>query len=477
MADALKSLVDELTSKTGQIQTILDLGPALTQEKLEEAKALKSQCVDLKTRIDAFQGLKADLDGLNDYLTKPVRTVPFDGKPAAGTDGAFTTLGTVAAGSTLIDAKSREIVFEDGPGAFGGEDRAKGERLWRAINSDEYRKGFREYLRRGGNTRFMELKTLKVLEEGLDDQGGYTVPVDMISRVIMRQPTPTRVAGMVANINTSREFLEMIKVNCATDNIYSTGFRVTKTGENPASTTAARVTDTNLFGTIKIPVHTFMITGLLTNNMVEDSALNLIQWVSDKFNETVDILRDDKVINGTGKMEPRGMVNAVASSGSGGGTDDPLISYIPTGDANLITPDSLISVAEDVPEQYEDGCKYLFNKTSTYKAIKLLKDLNDRYLFGAGTQESGLNRVARPTELNGYPFVFSGLMPNIAANNIPVLFGDFRGYQLVNRIGFSIQVLREVYAELNQVALVGRIRFGGQVIEPWRLRALKVALT
>jgi HK97 family phage major capsid protein len=61
-------------------------------------------------------------------------------------------------------------------------------------------------------------------------------------------------------------------------------------------------------------------------------------------------------------------------------------------------------------------------------------------------------------------------MPNVAANNYPVIFGDLSGYTMVNRVGFSIQVLRELYAELGQVAVVGRIRFGGQVLEPWRLR-------
>lgn len=66
-------------------------------------------------------------------------------------------------------------------------------------------------------------------------------------------------------------------------------------------------------------------------------------------------------------------------------------------------------------------------------------------------------------------------MPNVAAGAFPLIFGDLRGYQMVRRIGFSVQVLRELYAEVGQIALVGRVRFGGQVTEPWRMRALKVS--
>ena len=65
------------------------------------------------------------------------------------------------------------------------------------------------------------------------------------------------------------------------------------------------------------------------------------------------------------------------------------------------------------------------------------------------------------------------MKPEIA----PVIFGDLMGYQFVNRIGFSIQVVREPYIEFNQIAVVGRVRFGGQVIEPWRLRLNKCAVS
>lgn len=473
MTNPLNELVSELTAKRAKLEEAIK--SVQTGEDLASATALKTECVNLANRIKAITeagNLRGDLEEIDSFLKAPVREIPFangDGG-SAQVPGQFNVLGSTPAGYSVLETHrgQQQMVFEDGPGVFGAA-------RWKAIHSDDYRKAFREYLRT--DPKMIPLSTWKTLETGLDDQGGYTVPVDLINRMVMRKPTPTRVQGMVSSFNTSREFVEMLKVNYKTDNIYTTGFRVTKTGEQATSATQARVDTTNLFGTIKVPVHTFMITGLVTLNMLEDAAFNPLAFFESKFSETVDILKDDKIINGSGIMEPRGILNRVAASANGAGLDDPNISYIPTGDASNLTADSLIQLNTDIPEQYDEGCRYLFNKTSTYKAIKLLKDLNDRYLFGYGTADSGLRSMGRPTDLDGYPYTWSQLMPNVAAGNYPVAFGDFQGYGMVNRIGFSIQVLRELYAELGQVAVVGRVRFGGQVLEPWRLRLLKVGLS
>lgn len=480
--DTLKSLVETFTQKKGALKTILEKGDALTQEDIPVATALKTECSNLQNRISEFQSvgaMKTDLDGFESFASEPVRQVPFDtmqqgqGQNRPGNDG-FALLGTVDAGGSYFETKNgiKTLVYEDGPGIYTPK-------TWKAITDPDYKRAFRDIIRYGGDERKMSAKAMKLLQEGLDDQAGYTVPVDsMVNRVIERKPTPTRIRGMVNTYTTSREYVEMLKLNYKADNVYSTGFRVTKTGENPASASAAQVNDAGLFGTVKIPVQTFMIRGLLTKNQIEDSALNLEDWMSGKFNETIEILYDDKILNGNGKMEPQGFLNSIAATGeTGSGLDDPLISYLPTGDANYLTADSLIQVSEDIPEQYDEDCRYIFNKTSTHKAIRLLKDLNDRYLFGYGMQDSGLRQSGRPSDVNGYPYSWSGLMPNIAAGNVPVLFGDPKAFQFVNRIGFSIQILRELYAEVNQVALIGRVRFGGLVTEPWRMRGLRVGLT
>lgn len=474
MNEKHKQLVATMQAKQATLaESVKALNENPTQEGVLNARKLRDEIGVLRDEIKVHTDA-ADLVGESEdferFLNEPVRKTPYStgasqkGQPPyympGGIDG-FGTLGSVPAGHAELDYDRHgqlKTVFQNGDGIFGEE-------KWKAIRSEEYFKAFCMYLRMGRTD--LPYPQRKNLEAGNDTQGGFLIPVDSLMRIIQRKPTPTRVAGFVQSINTARDFVEMVKVNYSSDNVYSTGFRVTKTGENPSSTTQARVADSNLFGTITIPVHTFMMTGILTNNQLEDSALDILNWVVGKYRETIDILYDDKYINGSGTGEPAGML------ANPGGTDQPAIIYSGTASAPFLTADGLLNLNLDVPEQYDENCRYLFNKTGTHKVIRTLKDGQNRYLFGQGYQDSGLVRGSsggRPTDLDGYPYSWSQLMPSPANNAYPVLFGDFNGYMGVNRIGFSIQVARELYAELNQVALIGRVRFGGAVIEPWRLR-------
>jgi HK97 family phage major capsid protein len=64
----------------------------------------------------------------------------------------------------------------------------------------------------------------------------------------------------------------------------------------------------------------------------------------------------------------------------------------------------------------------------------------------------------------GYPIVIAPDMPQVAANNYAVAFGNFKkGYQVVIRKQVSIQVLQERYADQNAIGYIGYYRFGGTV--------------
>ncbi len=95
-------------------------------------------------------------------------------------------------------------------------------------------------------------------------------------------------------------------------------------------------------------------------------------------------------------------------------------------------------------------------------------------MWGYGLQDDGLSPDLHSRRLLGYDVNYSGFMPSPAAGTYPVIFGDLSGYYLVNRVGFSIQVLRELYAETNQILLLGRLRFGGQVAEDWKIKVQRV---
>lgn len=223
-----------------------------------------------------------------------------------------------------------------------------------------------------------------------------------------------------------------------------------------------RVTEP-VFGQVSVPVYTAMMSMPITNDMIEDASFPLVSYVSEKFAETIELLRDNMVLNGAGQGQPSGIL-----LNPGADANQPAV--VVSGSASAVTAAGLVNIGFALPEQYDDNACWVFNKVSTGAAIASLTDSNNRYLWGAGLQDSGLAPDLHNRKLLGYDVVFSGFMPNVAASAYPYIFGDLRGYYLVNRVGFSIQVLRELYAETNQILLLGRLRFGGMVAEPWRLK-------
>lgn len=428
-------------------------------EKAHKNEASADEKAKIPALIEEAEGLATLLSAedraakLREFERTPQNAVPTGSAKVAGftpAGGAEIQKDTATGGLNIVNEFGEAIIPDE---------------QWQAINSDEYKSAFRTYMRKG----FSGLRTseVKVLEEGSDIAGGFLVPADLLNRLIERKPTPQRVAGRVTSITTSRDRINAPKVNYAGSDNYSTGIRTTWTGEKPASASVHRVEEPE-FGVVGISVHTAMMSLPLTNDLTEDAMFPLQQWVSEKFGETTMLLRDDIIMNGSGVGRPAGIL------ANPGGANTPAI--VASGAASELTADGLIDLAFSLPEQYDEQTAFYFNKTSTARAIAKLKDGEGRYLWGSGMQDSGLMVPAlRDRTLLGYPCVLTGFMPDVDTNSYPIVFGDLRGYWLVERIGFSVQVLRELYAETNQIVVLGRLRLGGAVVEDWRMKLHKVA--
>lgn len=442
-------LVETFDVKSQEVETLL--AGELTAETVEKAKALNSELVEIRASIENHQigsELRDSIAAQRAWANTPTN------RPAMPTGASV--LGQAEAGSVVIE--NGQVQSQDGEGIYTDKE-------LRLMRNPEYRNAFSSYLQNKGNFSMMNPGECRVLNEGTDTAGGFIVPEDFLNRLIEKKPTPTRVQDFVTQLNTSRDALTMPKVNYATDDLYTTGIRSTWTGEVPSSATVHRATEP-VFGQIRIPVYTNMMSMPITRDLIEDAAFNVQNWAADKFRETIALLKDNMIINGTGVGQPRGILL------DPNGTNEP--DTVNSGSASILTSDGLVNLAWTVPEQYEDNLKFVFNKTNTGKAIAQLKDGNGRYTWGT-LEQSGLVLSALNRPLLGYPVIFSGFMPNTTTNTYPIIFGDLTGYYLVNRVGFSIQVLNELYAETNQVLLLGRVRFGGAVAEDWKLKIQKVA--
>lgn len=115
---------------------------------------------------------------------------------------------------------------------------------------------------------------------------------------------------------------------------------------------------------------------------------------------------------------------------------------------------------------YRKNATFIMND-STVKAIRKLKDGNGNYIWQpsmtAGTPDTILN----------CPVLTSTYMPEVAAGNKTIAFGDFKYYWIADRQGRSFKRLNELYAVTGQVGFVATQRVDGKLILPEAVKYLQ----
>jgi HK97 family phage major capsid protein len=267
-------------------------------------------------------------------------------------------------------------------------------------------------------------------------------------------------------ISTSRDSVEMLKATGG-DGRYTSPVRVSWV---PETLSVGALTPQNVtFGTERIYVHTSMAEAVLSQNLIEDTAFPIESYLSSKLSEAAAIDENDMFLTGDGVGHPMGILP--------GGANSHAIRETVSGSNSAITWDGLISLTFNVPAQYRSARARWLAEKATYEDLALLKDANGQYLWrrewGNNAGEGSQGNMA---PLMGYGTLEHEAMPSVATSAFPVLFGEFSGYYIVDRIGMTIQrFLDGTQARQNTVLYVMKRRLGGQLLEPWRLSVLKIA--
>lgn len=436
----------DLQAKAEELKALSEKADMSTED-IAKVKDLTGVCKTLKDEIEALAGAEAfnaemkDATGVNVELDE-----------AAGKEKGQVTRSK--------EGESHKTTLEFDEAAFT-------EKQIKALKNPDYAKAFTRYLRSKGDMDALDSMDRKALNEGIDSEGGYLTPVQTLNRILQRKAAPTRIAGRVETINAAGKSLTMSYIrNTDSDNdVYPTGIRATCTGEVPASSTVHRAT-TPTIAQRTVTINTWMLSLAMSNDMLEDAGVDVEAWVASKFVETIDLLKDNQILNGLG--DGRGCMGILTNID---GTEG-VVSVNSTVDNSFAAID-LIGMPFDVAEQYDENSVYVMNKKSTGKTIAQMLDSSNRPLWQRGGQNfPGITEKA-PDILNGEPVVYSAFMPNKGNAAYPVLYGDLGGYLLAQRAALSIRLITEKYAEENATGILGRIRFGGDLLEPWRMTALK----
>lgn len=410
---------------------------------------LLGEADQIKSRIDLAERIAGGEDFLNE--PEPTSLAAASWRPSGPTEG-----------NAPIDSKSwRELKAET---PFGVQTIRYHVPL--AVQKKEYSPAFEAYIRKG--YEFMGPNDRKTLTEGVDTAGGFLTPEDYQTELIRKMATNAVIRSLARRVTTGRDLVKWPRVNYTTDDKYTSGVRMTWTGEQPSSSTAHRVTDP-VFGLLGIAVHTAMASMPLTNDLIEDAAFDVLGLSSDLMSEAFALGEDDVFLNGDGVNKPMGLLTEVNTNGP---------AYVISGTSAAITTGAdahsakrMLDLYYAVPAQYRRRATWVMNSL-TQKEVENLVDAQKRPLI-ASLIAGSLADLTEPERIKGKSIRVDEFTPDIAANSYPIIFGDFTGYTIVDRVGFTMQRLTEVYAETNLVVLLARKRVGGYCTEPYRLKVMK----
>lgn len=305
-----------------------------------------------------------------------------------------------------------------------------------------YKSAFNQMMRKG--EEHIKLDAQKALSVGSDPDGGYTVDPDTNGRIVKKvfETSPMRQVASVQTIGT--DALEGLN-------------DLDEADANWVGETATRSeTDTPQLQKWRIPVHELYAKPKATQKFLDDSMVNIEQWLADKVADKMMRKENAAFINGDGVGKPRGILTY------GSGTSIPgTIERFDTGvNGGFATDgsggDVIYNTLYGLKQAYRNAARWAMNRT-TVAAVRKIKDADGEYLWQPGLA------AGEPSTLAGYNIIEFEDMPDPATDSLSIAFADFsEAYQIVDRAG--IRVLRDPYSAKPYIEFYTVKRVGGDVL-------------
>lgn len=303
---------------------------------------------------------------------------------------------------------------------------AREEKTGRA--SDEYRKAMLNAMR----SNFRQVSN--VLQEGVDSDGGYLVPVEYDKRLIdvLNEENIMRTLG--TKITTSGEH----KINIAATKPAAAWI------EEGGTLSFGDAT----FDQIYLDAFKLHVAIKVTEELLYDSAFNLENYIITEFGKALANAEEDAFLNGDGKGKPLGIF-AKTGGGQSAGTL-----------TAALKSDDLIDLIYSLKRPYRKNASFILND-ATLAQIKKLKDNNGQYLWQPSYQ------AGEPDRILGYTVRTSAYAPTDA-----IAFGDYRYYNIGDRGSRSFKQLNELFAGNGMIGFVAKERVDGKLVLPEAVKIL-----
>ncbi|MAI35076.1 MAG: phage major capsid protein [Rhodopirellula sp.] len=319
----------------------------------------------------------------------------------------------------------------------------------------KYEAAFDKFFRTGKNedqiSSMIEEGGIKAaLSVGSDEDGGYTVPVEWDRTITdkLKQISAMRNFATVTNVS-GRGFTRLFNIRGT-----ASGW-VGETAARPETDGPTLQPYTYAFGEI------YAMPGI-TQRLLDDSEIDIDGWLASEVGTEFDFQEGEAFVNGDGDNKPRGLLTYTEADelALGASLRHPLghIKEVTSGAAADLTPDGLVDLIYDVESTRATNASLYMNRR-TQGIVRKMKDGDGNFLwqppFQAGEPATLLGVSQR--ELVG--------MPDVAADAIPVFYGDMgMVYNIFDR--FGVRVLRDPFTNKPYIMFYTTKRVGGGLWNP-----------
>jgi HK97 family phage major capsid protein len=323
---------------------------------------------------------------------------------------------------------------------------------WIAASSEmeEWAKDFAMYLKTGTVSKFMS--------ESIDDEGGYLVPEEFRNIMIMYDAEDTLVWSKATVWPMAGEKIQFPKLqqnpdvqDAGFDHFAGVSFEWTEEGGEKAETEPT-------FGMVEMIVHELAGYTEITNTLLDDSVLNLINYLTRMFRAAWYYYTDKAFIQGTGGKQPLGIIN------------DPSILTVYRQTADTLEVQDVLNMEARMPSVFDTNAIWFITKqgraalrgqtvTSSSKELVLQEMYQD---LAKGYDMTILGKPA---------YLADGKIPALGTTG-DLILGTWSWYYVGFRQDFSMDSSRHFKFRNNRTALRCSGRLDGQAAIPQAFVAL-----
>ncbi len=311
-----------------------------------------------------------------------------------------------------------------------------------------------------GYLRFGRESELKSISGAVAADGGFAVPreIDALIAAQLKLISPIRAIAQVVQTGTAG-YRKLVSSGATT----SSGW---------VSEVAARPeTGTPKFNEIAPPMGELYANPAASQAMLDDAQFGLEEWLANEIAIEFARAEGTAFVNGTGTNQPRGFLQAATALTTDATRPFGTLQHVVTGNASAFdaTPElKLIDLVHSLKAGHRQGAVFVMN-SKTLATVRKFKAADGSFIWQPGIQDGA------PVRLLGYPVFEAEDMPDVAANALPIAFGNFRnGYLIAERKETTI--LRDPFTNKPFVNFYATKRIGGQVLDSDAIKLLKVSL-